>query len=245
MSPKSSYTRQSIRAQRAAKQRQQRRIVAGSIIGAIVVLVVLIGSLWIFNSNQPVGDITVPTEVARPQANFNAMGNPDAPVKITEYSDFQCPFCKRFADETEMQVVENLIKQGKVYFVYVPYGPGGNYIGPESKTAAMAAFCAGDQGKFWEYKDILFANHTGENVGDFTNKRLRAFAEALNLDMNAFNKCFDGNKYNDKLAEGIAAGRALQVGGTPTFIFNDGVDSMVGAQPFSNFQQKVDALLAR
>jgi len=244
MSSKSNPKPQSVRAQRAAKKQQQRKVVVGFIIGGILLLVFFLALPSIIEATLPLGEIIVPEEKIRPQVVFNAMGDPDAPVKIVEYSDFQCPFCKRFSDEVEMQLVENYIKQGKVYFVYVPYGPGGNYIGPESKASAIAAFCAAEQGKFWEYKDFLFANHTGENVGDFTNKRLIAFAEKLGLDMNEFKQCFNSEKSNDLLEEGIAKGRSAGVGGTPHFIFNDGEATLLGAQPFSKFVETIEGLLS-
>jgi protein-disulfide isomerase len=202
----------------------------------------VIAALLIYPNLKPAGEIAQPTTEARPQADFNAMGDPNAPVKIVEYSDFQCPFCKQFADETEQQIVDTYVSTGKVHFVYVPYGPNGQWIGPESEAAARAAFCAGDQGKFWEYKDYLFANHTGENVGDFTDKRLQAFAEALGLNMSDFNSCFNSSKYDQKLQEGLTQGVQAGAGGTPSFVING--KSVVGAQPFSVFQQEIEAALA-
>ena len=242
---KNNPTRQSVRAQRAAKRQQQRRIVAGVIVASIFVIIFLISLPSIIEATRPVGEIIVPEQVVRSQTDFNTIGDPNAPVKIIEYSDFQCPFCKRFSDETEMQIVENYIKTGKVYFEYVPYGPGGNYIGPESKASALAAFCAAEQGKFWEYKDVLFANHTGENVDDYTDKRLIAFAELLNLDMEQFKDCFKSEKFLEKLNEGIAQGRSFNVGGTPGFVFNDGITSLSGAQPYAKFAEIIEGILNR
>lgn len=230
--------RQAVREQRARKQRQQRMLL---ILGVAAVALV-IAALLIYPNLKPVGAIVKPTTEARPQADFNSMGDPNAPVKMVEYSDFQCPFCKRFADETEKQVVDTYVKTGKVYFTYVPFGPTGQWIGPESEAAARAAYCAGDQEKFWEYKDYLFANHTGENVGDFTDKRLQAFAEALGLNMGEFNSCYNSNKYDQKLQEGLTEGVQAGAGGTPYFFVNG--KAIEGAQPFSTFQQEIDAALA-
>jgi protein-disulfide isomerase len=243
MSPKSNPKPQSVRAQRAAKRQKQRKVVVGFVIGGILLLVFLFALPSIIEAALPLGEITVPEAKIRPQVDFNTMGDPNAPVKIVEYSDFQCPFCKRFSDEVEMELVENYVKPGKVFFVYIPYGPGGNYIGPESKASANAAFCAAEQGKFWEYKDFLFANHTGENVGDFTNKRLIAFADNLGLDLDQFKKCLTDEKFNDLLEEGITQGRASGVGGTPHFIFNDGEATLLGAQPYSKFVETIEGLL--
>lgn len=233
-----STKRQAIKEQRVRRQRQQRLLV----IGIVTAVALIIAALLIYPSLRPVGEITQVTPAGRPNADFNQMGDPDAPVKIVEYSDFQCPFCKRFADETEQQIVDTYVATGKVHFTFVPYGPQGQWIGPESEAAARAAFCAGDQGKFWEYKDYLFANHTGENVGDFTDKRLLAFGEALGLNMGDFRSCFNSDKYDQKLADGLAEGQGLGMGGTPSFSING--KSVVGAQPFSVFQQEIDAALS-
>jgi protein-disulfide isomerase len=234
--------RQTMKAERAKRQRQQR---ITTIVAVIVVALVVAGVLiypTIKTAIAPVGSVVKITPQPRPMANFNAMGDPNAPVKITEYSDFQCPYCKRFTDETEKQIVDTYVATGKVYFVYIPFGPGGNYIGPETKAAAMAAFCAGDQGKFWEFHDILFANHTGENVGDYTDKRLTAFATVLGLDMAKFSSCVSSNKYEQKLQEGIAQGQQAGITGTPYFLVNG--TPVEGAQPFENFKQLIDTALS-
>ena len=235
--------KQSIRAQRAQKRRQQRKVIVGVMIGAGILMVFLLLLPAILEATRPVGEIQVPEIKKYEQVDFNTAGDPNAPVKMVIFSDFQCPFCKIFADETEPLIYENYVKPGKVFLVYIPYGPGGNYIGSESEAAANAAYCAAEQGKFWEFKDILNANHTGENVGDYKNKRLVAFAEAIGLDMDQFQVCFKSKKYEDMLNEGIAEGRALGAGGTPTFIFNDGAVTMTGALPFEKFATQIEALL--
>jgi protein-disulfide isomerase len=237
--------KQSIRAQRAQKKRQQRKLIVGTMIGAGVLLVFLLLLPVILEATRPVGEIVVPELIEHQAVDFNTMGDPNAPVKMAIFSDFQCPFCKVFADDTEQAIIEQYVDTGKVFLVYVPYGPGGNYIGPESLAAANAAFCAADQGKFWEYKQFIFANHTGENVGDYTNKRLTAFAEKLGLDMDQFNSCFKSQKFEEKLNEGIAEGRALGAGGTPAFYFNDGAATLTGALPFENFASQIEALLGQ
>jgi protein-disulfide isomerase len=233
--------RQIMKQERSKRQRQQRITTLIAVIVVALIVVAVLVYPTIKTALAPVGSIVKITPQPRPMASLNAMGDPNAPVKITEYSDFQCPYCKRFSDETEKQIVDTYVATGKVYFVYVPYGPGGNYIGPESKAAAMAAFCAGDQGKFWEFHDILFANQTGENVGDYKDKRLLAFAETLSLDMTKFRSCFDGNQFAQKLQEGLTQGQQAGVGGTPYFLING--TPVEGAQPFENFKQVIDTAL--
>ncbi|MBK8617464.1 MAG: thioredoxin domain-containing protein [Anaerolineales bacterium] len=107
--------------------------------------------------------VQVAGELPRAVTQSNTMGNPDAPVHIIEYGDFQCPYCLKFWSETEPQLIEEYVNTDQVYFEYRAYP----IIGPESSWAAEGAYCAGDQGRFWEFHDTLFANWSGENVGDY------------------------------------------------------------------------------
>lgn len=234
--------RQVLRERRLRRKRQQRLIIILAISGVALIVTALLIYPTLKLALAPVGEIVEIIPNPRPMSDFNAMGDPEAPVKIEEFSDFQCPFCKRFSDETEQQIVDTYVATGKVYFVYIPYGPGGNLIGPESLVSAKAAYCAGDQDKFWEYHDILFANHTGENVGDFAEKRLMAFAESLNLDVDEFRSCFKSNKYDDELQQGLVYGKRAGIGGTPTFLING--KKVEGALPFSTFEMEIEAALA-
>ncbi len=234
--------RKILREQREKRLKQQRVTTFVIIIGAVFVVAALLIYPSIQRATAPAGDFVQITPVARPQANFNAMGDPNAPVQMIEFSDFQCPYCGRFSKDTEPLIVENYVKTGKVYFEYIPYGPGGVPIGQESSDAAMASFCAGDQGKFWEYHDILFANHTGENVGDNTMKRLEAFAQFLGLNMDQFNSCMKEKKFADKIQEGIQRGKNANIGGTPSFLINGKL--VEGAVPYEQFKQEIEAALA-
>ena len=156
------------------------------------------------------------TEVA-PQQPPNSMGNPAAPVKVLEYADFQCPYCMRFSKETEPQIIEQYVKTGKVYFEYHSVGA---FLGEESGAAAQAAYCAGDQGKFWEYHDTLFSHWTGENVGDFTKLNLQQYAAALGLDEASFNDCLSSGKYAALLEQDVKDARAAGISATPSFLVN-------------------------
>lgn len=238
--------RQVLREQRQKKQRQQRIfLVAGLILVTLVVLgVIIVPSIQ--QANSPAGEIVTVTSNPRPQTEANHMGDPNAPVKMDEYSDFQCPYCKKFADETENQIVETYVKTGKVYFTFHSMGNWvSNNMGQgkfESRDAAEAAYCAGDQNKFWEYKDMLFANWQGEDVGSFTDKRLMAFAETLKLDMNQFRSCYEGKKYRSAVENDLLEGRRAGVDGTPSFVINGKL--VKGAVPFADFQKEIEAALA-
>jgi len=163
-----------------------------------------------------------------------SLGRADAPVVLTEFSDFQCPFCARFARDTEPQIIEQYVKTGKVRFEYKHF----IVIGEESWWAAEAAECAAEQGKFWEYHDLLFQRQGGENVGTFAKSKLKGFATELRLDRDAFDKCLDSDIYRAKVEANIAEGRALGVQSTPSFFVNK--RAIVGAQPFSVFQDAIE-----
>ena len=173
-----------------------------------------------------------------PQANGNKMGDPNAPVKIVEFADYQCPYCLHYWQETEPQIIQNYVATGKVYYEYRSVG---GFIGPESADAANAAYCAADQNKFWEYHDMLFANWTGENAGDFTPDKLRQYAAAINLNLDQFNTCINSGAHTDQVNQDVTDAKAAGVTGTPAFIINGKL--IEGAQPYSTFQQAIDAAL--
>jgi protein-disulfide isomerase len=235
--------RQILREKRQREQQRTRLLSIGAVVIGALAIVGLIVSPYLI----PVGTVLTPVPFERSNVEFNAVGNPDAPVTITEYSDFQCPYCKRFSDETEKQLVEAYVASGKVRFVYRSFGL---FVGSESQAAAEAAYCAGDQGKFWEYHDWLFANHTGENVGDYTSRRLQAFAEALSLDMNAFKSCLDSGKYTERVTQDGIDGQAAGIKATPSFVITYTVNGQTktklieGAQPFGVFKTEIEAALA-
>lgn len=230
-----------------AKRQRQSRIQRLGVIGIIVIGAVLVAAALIYSNFKPIGEIANADSSERPMVNDNAMGDPNAPIKIEEFSDYQCPYCARFYEETEGQIADTYVADGAVYFVYRSFG---KFIGPESQAAAEAAYCAGEQNKYWEYHDILFANQTGENIGAFTDRRLQAFAEALSLDMNAFNTCFDSGKHADRVEQDYLDGSAAGVTGTPAFVITytaNGEEKqrfIAGAYPFSEFQTQIEAALA-
>lgn len=152
--------------------------------------------------------------------------------------------------ETEQKIVETYIVTGKAYLVYHSMGnmlsdnisQSTGIANTESRDAIAAAYCAGDQKKFWEYQDILFANQTGEGVGDYTSRRLIAYAQTIGLNMTDFNSCFSSGKYLDRVAQDPIDGQKAGVQSTPTFLINGKL--FEGAQPFEAFQQAIEAALA-
>jgi len=215
-------------------------------IGLIILGAVLVALFLVWPNLKPVDVVTV-TPRSRPAANFNQVGNANAPVKLDEYSDYQCPYCAKFSETTEQALLDAYVATGKVLFTYHSVG---EFIGPESARSAEAAYCAGDQGKFWEYHDYVLGNQRGENAGWFSTRRLTAFAEALGLEMSQFDSCFSNGQYRDKVRQELFEARDLGIQSTPSFIISyeangqTATDSIKGAEPFSSFQQKLDAALA-
>ena len=166
------------------------------------------------------------------------MGNPNAPVHVIEYGDFQCPYCLKFWNETEPQLIKEYVNPGKVYFEYKSMGA---FIGQESDWAAQGAYCAGDQGKFWEYHDKLFANWTGENVGDFTKDNLVKYAKKLNLDMTEFQSCINTEKYKGKVEQDTVDAKTDGVRATPTLFIN-GV-KFEGSEPYYILKDLIEQAL--
>ena len=161
-------------------------------------------------------------------------GDADAPVTIVEWSDYECPFCTKFYDQTFSQINEEYIKTGKVKFIYRDFPLG---FHKNAQKAAEAAECAGEQGKYFDMHDALFENGVTGGVSSF-----KQFAADIGLDTDDFNDCLDSGEMASEVAKDLADGAAAGITGTPGFIINGQLVS--GAQPFSVFKQVIDAELA-
>lgn len=177
---------------------------------AIVLVVIVMAALawWLYSA------FTTPPEqprVAVPIGVSPSLGSPDAPVTVVVFSDFQCPYCAQFALGT-MPQLEGLIATGQVRFVYKHFPLATHAQAP---LAAQAAACAQDQGRFWEYHDLLYANQDGLEMDD-----LESYARDLDLDTGRFEECLESGARASAVAQDQALGRQLGVTGTPTFFFN-------------------------
>jgi len=162
-------------------------------------------------------------------------GQANAKVTIIEFSDFQCPYCARFVTDTYPQIEEQYIKTGKAKLIFMQFPLSFHQYAQKS---AEAAYCAFEQGKFWEYHDTMFSNQT-----KLDNDSLKKYAADLKLDTAKFNSCLDTSKYASQVQSDLTEGTSLGVNGTPAFFVNGKLIS--GAQPFSAFQQAIDAALAK
>lgn len=237
--------RKDIRSRRAQKRLKQRRntLIIVGVVALVVVAVIALASY--VQSNAPVEGVVLITPVARPQANGLAAGDPNAPVRLDLYEDFQCSACKTFTEYIETQVMNELVASGQVYYVFHNYPFMDNWSDlKESDQAAHAAMCAAEQNRFWDYHDIIFANYGGENEGGLTDARLISFADALNLDMGDFRACYQERRYAAEIDKDISLGESLEVSGTPT-VFINGVVVRPGYVPsYEDIKAAVDAALA-
>ena len=173
-----------------------------------------------------------PYRVSVELADAPVRGNAKAPVTIVEFSDFQCPFCVR-ARPAVTRVREAYGDDVRWVFRHFPLS-----FHQYAEKAGEAAACAGDQGKFWEMHDTLWANSTKLDVAD-----LKGYAGTLGLDTAAFGQCLDSGRHAGLVDRDMEAGQAYGVSGTPAFFVNG--RPLVGAQPFEAFQQVIDDELQR
>jgi len=170
------------------------------------------------------------------------LGDPDAPITLVEFGDYQCHFCNVFFHETEHAIVENYVDTGKVRMIFKDF----TIIGPDSVNAAHAAHCAGDQGMFWQYHDVLYSNWSGENNGWAGSQNLARFAQEIGLDADEFAECMLDARHTGVIEQSNADARMLGLTGTPGFfvIGPAGNTLMIaGAQPYSVFERTFDAEL--
>lgn len=210
---------------RIEQQRQQKRrrlLLLGA--GVCAAVLIVVAAILLSRPDDGPGDTAVIPPEAR-EGNIvqdgRTLGNPDAPVTIVQYADFQCPACAQFALSMEPQLVADFVETGQVRLVFHDFPfLDDRSSGNESDMASEAAFCAQDQGQFWSYHDVLFQNQARENSGGFARARLIEMARAIDLDLDQFTTCLDGRQfeagvqalYNDAVAQGVNS--------TPTFDIN-------------------------
>jgi len=170
----------------------------------------------------------------------NMLGRKDAPITIVEYTDYQCPFCQRFHVSAYPEIKKNYIDTGKVRFFSkdLPLD-----FHPNASRAAMSARCAGEQGKFWELRDVM-----GQNPDKLDLDSIASFAQNLKMDSVGLRACVNSNKYKDVIQADVVEAMKIGATGTPTFIIGksqgNGVDGdlLLGALPFAEFDSKLKEL---
>ena len=173
-------------------------------------------------------------------------GRPDAKVTIVEFSDYQCPFCARYSNDTFPQIEREYIDTGRVKYVFRDFPIEASH--PQAFKAHEAVHCAGDQGRRREMHKKVFANQRTMSVSDLT-----AHAVALGMDKSRFEKCLAQGTYAAKVRSAMSAGEQAGVRGTPTFFVGvtepnstklKAVRRIIGAQPYGAFKAAIDDLLS-
>lgn len=178
------------------------------------------------------------------------LGDKNAPVTIVEFSDYECPFCKRHFDETFPQLVKEYVDKGKVKIVYRDFPL--SFHDPMATKEAVAANCAKEQGgdkKYFEFHDEIFKRTTSNGNG-LNDDKIQTIAKDLDLNTSKFTSCLSSKAMEDEVKKDIADGTAAGASGTPTFVIGKTTsngeingDLVVGAQPFAAFQAVIDPML--
>lgn len=235
------------------KDLSSKKIGQKQIAGAILIVGVLIAGSVLLKGSSPKNPEKNPNPAAVVEAlediklkpisdEDHIIGNKEASVVIVEYSDTQCPFCKRF-HETMHQIIKE--KGNDIAWVYrhfpIPQ------LHPNANLEAMATECAAEQKGnegFWQYIDELYASASSENNSNM--KKLSEIAQSLNLNMDNFDQCVKDKKFSVKVQENVDSGIEAGVNGTPkSFILKNGkiVDTIDGAYPYEMVIEKIEAAL--
>ncbi len=196
------------------------------------------------NDMNTMGGPTLLSVASLVQQGSYIKGDANAPLTLIEFADFQCPFCGRFAKETAPVIDKEYIETGKVSMVFKHFPLRGS----DSISASIASQCAGDQGKFWEYHDILYGNQGMENSGRASKDRLKAFASDIGLHRTSFDACLESNRYSQLVQNDLQFAKDLGLTGTPTFVtaYSDGSEpqAFAGALPADAFRKILNDKLA-
>ena len=217
----------------------------------VIFSLLLISNFIFTNSNQHIGknfvafaqnldNLTLSTLISQGSPYY---GNPSSPLVVVDFSDFQCHLCKRYVDNTEQQINSSFVQSDKVVYVF-KHLPNRGF---DSKNASLAAQCTNDQGKFWEFHKMLYANQGPIDSGWANNENLKKFASQLpNINITEFNSCFDTKKYESFMDKDIALANSLGFTETPSFIIMNSEGSIIekiqGPKPFPIFKTVIDGV---
>ena len=219
-------------------------IAIGALIASGVIGVVFFGFNELSNESELVLEPTpVLQEAGPPKVSSKTfldngspiLGNPNAPITLVEFGDYQCHFCNVFFHSTENDILKDYVETGKVRMIFKDF----NIIGPDSVNASHGAHCANEQGLFWEYHDVLYSNWAGENNGWASSENLLRFAQEIGLDIDMWTECMKDGKYSQIIVASNDDARTLELTGTPAFfvIGPDGKTTPIfGAQPYEVFE---------
>lgn len=231
-----------------------------TMVGLLVIAAFAIGSMWtelkMLKSGQKAA-VPAANQAAQPAAqpeepkevsddvwkeiikNPTAVkGDNKAKVTLVEFTDFQCPFCKRYADETMGQIEKEYVATGKVKYIAKTLPLEFHQF---AQAAAEAAKCAGVQGKYFEYSALLFKNQDSWSTETDVTKTFAGYATTLGLNGMKFSQCVANGEQKAAVAADAALAKKAGLGGTPSFVINAKI--LVGAQPLAQFKTAIDAAL--
>jgi len=216
-------------------------IIAGGVIAAVIIAIIAAYAA------QPAVE-TVNLDMGRTHGTVSTamgspiLGDPDAPITIVEFGDYQCSQCFKWYHNTKPAIMEDYIDTGKANLVFVDFA----ILGRDSPVAAQATYCAEEQEAYWEYHDLLYASQQGIDDGWANTERLEAFAFDLELDMDLFKSCLESGKYQKRVQNNHNEALKQGAQGTPTFIIvgPNGMEQKIGgAQPYSVFKNIIDSMI--
>ena len=223
------------------KKKQERNpAVKYTVIGVIAAVIAIGIGFSAFNSES--SDSEPETYMLDTSKGSPILGSLDSPVLIIEFGDYQCPFCKRWNENTKPLIELNYINTDKASLVFVDLA----IIGPDSKDVHAGSYCAEDQGLYWEYHDYIYANQGHENDGWANAENIKKLILGLDgMDAELFNECIDSKKYEGRVNDNYIEASRTGANSTPSFIImgpND-VSTIQGAQPYDVFAKTIDSLI--
>jgi protein-disulfide isomerase len=199
------------------------------------------------NATQLIQNLSTPVT-----SNASALGSSDAPVTSIEFGDYQCAACYKFHADTKDLILTNLVKTGKVKFLFKDFPILDLPTERASTLASEASYCAADQGRYWQYHDKLYNSWQGENTGWITEASLRQFAISIDIkNIKEFSQCLDSGKYAAVVADNFNLARSIGLTATPSFVLISNSSNtqqqlleITGTQPYAVFAKIVNIMTA-
>ena len=228
-------------------------LLLSTILIAVILLIDVANLAYAEHQQQPQNVTQLIQKLSTPvTSDASALGSSDAPVTLIEFGDYQCAACHKFHTDTEDLILTNLVKTGKVKFLFRDFPildlPRDN----ASTLASEASYCAADQGKYWQYHDKLYNSWQGENTGWITKANLTQFAINVGIkNIKKFSQCLDSGKYAAVVGDNFNLARSIGLAATPSFVLISNSSytrqqllEIVGAQPYTVFSDIVNIMTA-
>lgn len=224
-----------------SKRKQQKRETNWKVIGGVVVISGLVLFGMIFLAFREPNQLDLIKYCDNNPENCIASGPDTAAARMVEVSDYGCTHCRTFNLETAPLLEETYGNNDNFQHLAMPYALSGQSGGYPTMDSAVAAFCANEQNKFWEYHAATFALQTSPSFN--TEEGILQTGENIGLDLDSFKSCLANNEYENNVRANIRAATNAGINSTPSFMIDGQV--LAGAQPFTVFQQRIESLLSQ